>query len=212
MANEWYRRKVWAKDDENEFFAKLKRSRTNFHRSQYLFIQALTLVETKKSKLIDVAERLLNIYLTEYHDEYFHKSSVYNMLGDIYKAKKNETKAIEFYKLSVEEDIKSKTHTYSYINYSESVVRNKKVEQYDFVVKILKEKLEEGCIIFPIHFYKIYTILAILSKIKNNIEEATEYINLSRKYSEMETSGLRYHKYLGIVKKDDKNFLKQYIK
>ena len=39
--------------------------------------------------------------------------------------------------------------------------QSQQIEQYNFVEKIIREKLEEGCIIFPIHFYKIYTMLAI---------------------------------------------------
>ena len=38
--SDWFRKKTWAKDDEEHFFTKLSRSRKN-GRAQYLKIQAI---------------------------------------------------------------------------------------------------------------------------------------------------------------------------
>jgi tetratricopeptide (TPR) repeat protein len=211
MAYEWYTKETWTKDDENEFYCRIKRARKS-HRPQYLWVQAKTLIQTKKIKLLNVAEKLLNMYFSEYSDDYRWKSLAYISLGDIYIIRKNEEKAIEYYRLSVDVDGMSNIYTFSYIDYSEFVIKNKREEHYNFIEKLLESKLKEGSIIFPIHFYKIYIILAILNRINGNNNKSIEYLNLSKEYSNMETSGLRYHKYLGLVKKKNKLFFEKIIK
>jgi tetratricopeptide (TPR) repeat protein len=211
MANYWYCKETWTNEDEIDFFSRLKRA-TKFHRPQYLKVQAYNFIKTKKIKLLNIAEKLLNMYLNEYPDDYFWKNEVFQSLGDIYKIRKNEEKALEYYKLSVDVDGVNNVHTYSYIDYSELVLKNNKKEYYDFVEILLEKKLKDGMIIFPMHFYKIYIMLAILNRIKGDNDKSIVYLNLSNNYSGMETSGLRYHKYLGIVKKEDKIFFEKIIK
>jgi tetratricopeptide (TPR) repeat protein len=210
MAKEWYVKETWTKEDEDDFFTRLKRAR-KFSRPQYLWVQAKEFVKTKKIKLINVAEKLLNIYLTEYPDDSHWKSLAYESLGNIYVIKKNEEKAIEYYKLSADLDGVSNIYTYSYIDYSELVIKNNKKEYFDLVEKLLEKKLKDGRIMFPIYFYKIYIMLAILNRIKGDNNKSIEYLNLAQKYSDMEKTGIPYHQYLGIVNKEDKNFFEKML-
>jgi hypothetical protein len=67
---DWYRRTTWTEKDEEEFFAKLRRARKD-GRAQYLKLQALELVNTRKRTLLKVAETLLKKILEEYPDDSF---------------------------------------------------------------------------------------------------------------------------------------------
>ena len=79
---DWYRRKTWTKADEEEYFTKLGRARKD-GRAQYLRIQAIELVETKDSKLLDVAESLILKLFSDYPDDEFERSSSLKTLGHL---------------------------------------------------------------------------------------------------------------------------------
>lgn len=58
-------------------------------------------------------------------------------------------------------------------------------------------------VLFPIEKYKGYSILSIINNHKHNIEQAKHFAVLAEQNANKGSSGLRYHKYLGIVKNRD---------
>lgn len=196
---DWYRKKTWIKEDEEHFFAKLNRARKT-SRAQYLKIQAIELIETKNTKLLDIAEELLNKMLTEYPEDKFNRSSALNSLGEIYELRNDYEIALSYYKKSVEfEKDYPNVQTQSYLSYSEINIKLKNTDKYDQIRKMLEPKLQES--IFPIQKYKISSILSIIHSHNDEFEKAKEYQKLADENANSETSGLRYHKYLGIVEK-----------
>ena len=206
---DWYRRKTWTKADEEEFFAKLGRARKD-GRAEYLKIQAIELVETKDKQLLKVAESLLNKMLDEFPEDNFNKSSAFHTLGDIYKINDNLEKAIDYYKKAIDfETVYPNVRTNSYLDFSELIIKTKKADQYDFVESILLKELPGQ--IFPVLKYKTYSILSVISDQRDNRQQAKHFAELADKNANEETSGLRYHKYLGVVKDRD-NWLDNLIK
>jgi tetratricopeptide (TPR) repeat protein len=198
---EWYRNKIWSKDIEELFFNKLNRARKD-GRAQYLKIQAIELIETKEELLLDIAETLLHKMLLEYPEDNFEKSSALNSLGDIYKLKAEPEKAMEHYRRSVDfEEIYPKVLTQSYLEYAELLVIHQKIDQYTFIEELLLKRLIGS--IFPIEKYKVYTILTALNLYKKDTEKARQFQLLADENANAQTSGLRYHKYLGVVKQRD---------
>lgn len=65
---DWFRRTTWSPADEAEFLARVKRSRTEFHRAQYLRIQAWHLAESGDPTLLVPAVKLLDLLITEHPD------------------------------------------------------------------------------------------------------------------------------------------------
>ncbi|WP_316845787.1 hypothetical protein [Pedobacter psychrodurus] len=198
---EWYRRKTWAKIDEEEFFAKLGRARKD-GRAQYLKIQAIELVETKNKGLLNVAETLLIKMLTDYPDDNFNRGSALKTLGDIYKLNVDYKSAIDFYKQALDfEKVYPNVITEAYLNYSELVVKTNQLELFDGLEKILLERYSR--MMFPIEKYKVNSILSIINNVKGRQEKAKQYSDLAEQFASANTSGLRYHKYLGTVKERD---------
>lgn len=198
---DWFRRKTWTNTDEEEFFAKLKRAR-NDGRAQYLKIQAIELVETRKDELLDVAEVLLNKVLAEYPEDKSQKSSVLQTLGDIYKLRGNYEKALDYYGQSLDfEKIYPRVITSSYLDFSELVVKTANRSLYETTEALLETKLEDQ--FFPVVKYKMYSILSIINHENGNLEKAKHYSDLAEKNANAETSGLRYHKFLGVVTERD---------
>ncbi len=198
---EWYRRKTWTKTDEEEFFAKLASARKD-GRAQYLKIQAIELVETEDQTLLKVAETLLNKMLTEYPDDDFEKGSALHTLGDIYKLNDNYELAIDFYKQALDfETICPSVVTQAYLDYSELVIKTGKENLFEQLEKLLLDRYSE--LTFPIEKYKVNSILSIINANKGRPEQAMKYADIAEQFATAETSGFRYHKYLGIVKERD---------
>ena len=206
---DWYRRKTWTETDESEFFAKLGRA-SKFGRVQYLRVQAVELIETKEPYLLNVAEKLLNKLLNDYQDNVSEKSLVFYSLGNIYKIQENFNKAMEYFKIAIEFE---KTHicaiTQSSLDFSELVIKLEKIEQYEFVEQLIEKKV--ATFTFPIEKYLGYSFLSIIYKYKGEIQKAKHFENLGNENANASTSGLRYHKYLGVVNERD-NLLDELVR
>ena len=206
---EWYRKKSWTENDKEHFFTKLKRARKD-NRAEYLRIQAVELIETDKPKLLEVAESLLTQMLNEYPDEDFSIGSAFDSLGDIYRKQDKTEKAIEFYKNAVDFEKKyPNMKTQAYLGYSELIIKTDKTDKFDFVKKIILERFNE--VFIPIERYKTASILSIIYHRQNYLELSEKYAQIAERNANKETSGLRYHKYLGIVTERN-NWLDKLVK
>jgi predicted RNA polymerase sigma factor len=68
MADNWFRRKKWTPTDRDAFFARLRRSRSTFHKAQYLRIQAVELKVTGSPEGTAAALELAEVLLRDYPD------------------------------------------------------------------------------------------------------------------------------------------------
>ena len=91
--------------------------------------------------------------------------------------------------------------TNAYLEYAALVVKLRKYENFDFAVTIVQERIEDSP--FPIEKYKAFSIMAIIYSYRDDEERAKHFAILAGKNASAETSGLRYHRYLGIVKDRD---------
>jgi tetratricopeptide (TPR) repeat protein len=198
---DWFRRKSWSKTDEEEFFLRLGRARKT-SRAQYLKIQAIELLETKEAELLDVAEGLLKIVLTDYLDDWFERSSTLHTLGDIQKQRGHFEQALHCYEQALETEREHpQVKTQAYLDYAELVVKQKNHSRYDAVEALIRGRADT--LLFPIEKYKAYSILSIISAFKGNRELAVRFAELADQSAGEETSGLRYHQSLGVVGKRD---------
>ena len=187
---------TWTNHDESDFFAKLNRARKD-NRPQYLRIQAYVLIQTKNIDLLNAAELLLNRFLNDFPENKFDRSSVFNHLGEIYKLRRDFEKALEYFKKSIDfELVYDKVNTESYLNYAEIIVMTGKTSQYEYVKDILLKKPTD---VFRYVNYKVFSLLSIIERYMGNFEEAEKYMDLAERNANAETSGMRYHKYVGVV-------------
>ena len=187
---DWYRRKTWTKADEEEFFAKLRRAR-EYGRAQYLRVQAIELIETKKEYLLEVAETLLNKILNDYPDKLTEISQTYNSLGEIYKLREDYEKAIQYFQKSLDfEKGFPNVITTAYLNFSETVIRAEKTELFDEVENLLTEKINRDTLKFPIQNYIMYSVMTVISEYKGDFEQARIYADLAEKNATTQTNSL----------------------
>lgn len=187
---DWYRRKTWTSADEEEFFAKLKRSR-DYNRPQYLRVQAIELIETNENYLLEVAEKLLNMLLTDYPENRIEKSPALNALGEIYKSRGDFEKALTYFReaLNFEKGFPN-VITSAYLNFSGTVIHCRKVDFYNETEDLLTEKLNQRTIIFPFESYVIYSILSFIADYKGNTKDAKVYAKSAEEYANKKNNSL----------------------
>ncbi|MGI8543088.1 MAG: hypothetical protein ACR2MD_06355 [Aridibacter sp.] len=66
---DWYRRTTWTESDQKAFFERLDRSRTNFHKAQYLRIQASYLQSVGKKEMALYSLELLDFMLKRFPEK-----------------------------------------------------------------------------------------------------------------------------------------------
>jgi len=105
---------------------------------------------------------------------------------------------LEFYKMALDHEKKyPQVITEAYLRYAELIVKLRMHEQYDFVREIVLKRIKHSS--FPIEKYKAFSMLSIIYAYMGKKKEAGEFSILADKNASAETSGLRYHKFLGIV-------------
>ena len=210
---DWYRRETWTKTDEYEFFAKLGRARKD-GRAQYLRVQAVHLVHTKENIQLAAAEMLLNKILTEYPENRIEKSSTLNLLGKIYKHRENFDKALTYFKQSLDfEKEFPNVVTTSYLDFSETVVQAEKTEFYEEVENLLTNEIQKDTLKFPVENYIMYSVLAVISKFKGDLEKAEYYFEMAESNATVSTNTIwnPQKKKWGIVK-ERKEWLDKLVK
>jgi len=187
---DWYRKTTWTKTDEEEYFAKLGRARKD-RRAQCLRVQAIELIGTKDKNLLSVAETLLNKILTDYPDNRIEKSQTYNSLGEIYKQREDYETALEYFQKSLDfqKDFPN-VITMAYLNFSETVIRAEKTGLYDVVENILEEEINRDTLKFPVQNYIMYSVMAVISEFKGDIEQAKLYTELAEENAGTQTNSL----------------------
>jgi tetratricopeptide (TPR) repeat protein len=194
---DWFRRITWTKEDETEYFAKLKRAR-QWSRPQYLFLQAFALTGTGNPKLLDVAESLIQKLFTDNPDDKHTRSGSLELLGDIYRHRGETDAAIAYYKQAIDfEKSYPNVQGPAFLKFSELVVKLEKHEYFPFLEELLSDKIEKYP--FPIYKYKIYAILSIINKTKGDNESAERFATLAKEHAAATTSGFRYHPTVGVV-------------
>ena len=187
---DWYRRKSWTKNDEEEYFAKLGRAIKD-GRAQYLRVQAIELIETRDKSLLSVAEILLNKILEDYPDNRIEKSQTYNSLGEIYKLREDYEKALKYFQKSLDYEKEfPNVITTAYLNFSETVVLAEKTELYNEVSNLLTEKINKDSLKFPIQNYIMYSVMSVISKFKGDHTQAKIYADLAEKNATTQTNSL----------------------
>lgn len=100
-ADDWFRRPTWTAADRDAFDARLRRSRSNFHKAQYLRIQAAHLAEVGTPVLHEAALELLARLIRD-HPEPSELASAHQQRGASLRALGRADEAIAAYEAAVD--------------------------------------------------------------------------------------------------------------
>jgi tetratricopeptide (TPR) repeat protein len=195
--SDWFRNKTWTTAIESEFFTKLSRAR-EYSRAQYLKIQAIELIETGDLSLLEPAETLLNKVLTEYPENETQRSMCLSSLGDIYRLRRNLIVALDFYKMAVDfEEIFPNVQTNAYLDLTEMAIRSHRKDLYEVCESLIAGRAKHA--LFNVANYRGYSFLSVINFRNGNFTAALQYADAAERYASLTSSGLQYHKSLGVV-------------
>lgn len=201
MAEDWYRRKTWTPKDREEFFARLRRSRGAFHKSQYVRIQACELLATQTHEAYLAALELLDMILQEWFDDaqlalvYHHRAECFSGLGDL-------PRAIEAYRqvFQAQRDRKGGL-TMAHLDFGWLVATTPLPELFDEALAALCEFHTD---MFPLDRYRAGAIQALILDSQGKREQARSHASIALEAAAATHSGFRYHPKVGLVASPDR--------
>lgn len=200
-ARNWFRRSTWSSSDQADFERRLYRARP-FSRAQYLHIQALHLAQTGEPELVQAALALLARLLAEYPDA-SQLASVYNQRAECHLAIGEWDAAVQAFRAVLDsERTLSTIRTGAYLRFCMLVVTRRRSELYGEVGRIVAEYENEPRP-FPVQQFEWEVINALLAAERGDVRSAGMRARAALGAAEAGTSGLRYHRRLGLVEEID---------
>lgn len=200
--NEWYRKQTWTEEDEKDFFAHLARSRTEWNRAQYLFLQAVTLYDTRNEAFFDVVLSLLDRYFNDFPHEQGLRASCLHLYGRVLYDRREYDAALECYREGAYQERKEGSIVSgAWLDYARLTVQLGRTEQYEEAAGIVLR--EYASLIFPIQQYRANAVLAIISDYFGDAEQARSYKALAQEAALAEKNALRHNSDIGLVEERD---------
>lgn len=195
--DEWFRRTRWTDADQAEFFARLERSRSLYHKSQYVRIQASHL---QQAGLIQESLQLLQRLHAEWPDPSqlaaacAQEAQCHILMGSI-------DLAIDAYRRSLESERQHGGGSNAHIEFAWLIATRELAECYDEALRALSEASLPP--LFPIDQYRAAGALALILGATGDPESAKRFARVAIEAASKDDSGLRHHKRLGLVANPD---------
>lgn len=202
--DDWYRNTIWTKEIEEAFESRLKRSRGNFHKAQYLRIQASCLLDStnkvSQKKGIELMDRLVS----NYPDEISSNILAAEQLADYYFRNKNYLKAESIYRTITNHyynHTRSSTTGIADLKLCETILASNQVEKFEEAYKIATEVFFETKGDLQLNSEKFYyeNLMANLCYRMNKNSEALEYAENALGLTKTKTPQFSKHKTIGLV-------------
>jgi tetratricopeptide (TPR) repeat protein len=194
--DDWYRRTSWTAQDAADFQARLKRSRGDGSKAQYLRIQAYRLAEVG---LHEPSLQLTDQLLRE-HPEPFELASTYEQRANSYAALGNYVEAIENFRISLAAQQQyPNVRTNVALSFAWFIILSRQAELYGEVEPLLQQYSADHGIMFPLDRFKRAVVRALLADELGHPTEARTFADEALAAAGEQHSGLRYHAQLGLV-------------
>ena len=207
---DWYRNTTWTKDVRNAFFKRLGRSRSSFHKAQYVRIQAHYLEETGERKNVNAALALLDLMIEKW-PEPVELAAAHLQRARCYERLHKWKCAINSHRDSIKAEHEYETaQVGAALHFGWLVVRRCMSKYYDEVLSVLDTG--EEMLLFPINQFKYASIFSIILHHKGEKDGARRFANMALEANGKKESPFRYHKKLGLVANPPKAIMKKLIR
>ena len=205
MADEmWYRRRTWTDEDQSEFFSRLRRSRTGFHKAQYCRIQAYELQQAGNYR---AALQLLDLLFTEWPNDaqqaaaFHQKAECLAKLGD-------KTACIGAYRQVFDIQRRKPTElTNAHLDFGLFIALSANSDLYDEALSVLDEFGSSPT--FPIEEFETAAIRALIADATGRRETASRQAQLALLAAGQKHSGFTRHATLGLVTQAQSNLMER---
>jgi tetratricopeptide (TPR) repeat protein len=194
--DDWFRRKSWTDRDRSEFYERLSRCRTLFHKAQYLRIQAFELAAS--GEVHGAMELLSRLF-----DEFPEKSQLaqaHVQMAECQIALHQNDAALREYRMALEAEKRFPgVQTSVWLDFPWFVVLHGMRDLYNEAQGFLD--WGKSCqSLFPIQEYKLATVLSFMSADDGKLDAAKRYARRALSSAQRTSSGFRYHAKLGLVR------------
>ena len=202
---DWYRRTTWTPDDQAAFEAHLKRSRTSFHKAQYLRIQATHLQQVGTDSMLHAAVELLDRMIHDY-PEASQLSSAWQQRGQCLVDLGRHDEAIEAFRGALQAQRKAPGwRNEAHLDLGELIVQLRRRELYPEAIRALTEFGGEE--VFPVSVYRHAVTRALIADAMGESATARGYAQQALAAAAKDESPFRYHRNLGLVRFVDPDVL-----
>jgi tetratricopeptide (TPR) repeat protein len=195
--DDWYRRTTWTERDQEEFFARLKRSRSSFHKAQYLRIQAHVL---QQAGLNEQSLELLRGYSDPHQ-----AAMALSTRGDALFALGRIDDAIEAHRHAFEYERAHSPNYFgnSWLRFGETAIGEDRRERFQEVSAIFECALKAGYrATFPYEQFTYFACQALILSARGEVAEARSMADRAVAAAQRSHSGFGRHPSIGLVASD----------
>lgn len=194
--DDWYRHSTWSPADQQDFFARLSRSRTAANKAQYVRIQASYLADAGNHlAAIELLDLLFRDFPERHELAQSHQQKALSLIE-----LNEQTSAIAEFRASLQcQRDYPNVGTTSWLQFPMLIVRRQLVELYDEALSVLDEFRSDTRLAFPLDRYRFAAVRALIAQSRNDIETAREFAKVAIQCAATEHSGYRYHSKVGLV-------------
>lgn len=194
---DWFRRESWSAEDERDFFARLRRSRGDHNKAQYLRIQAAHLEATGAPPNIVAALGLLDQLVRECPAPAQLATALWQR-GRCLQALGEFAKAIASYREALDAERRFPgVRSGAGVDLAWLIATEQMRELYDEAVQRLDA--HRPALTFPVDAFRTAAIRALIASDQGDRGRARRYAEIALAAAERSTSGLRHHPALGLV-------------
>jgi len=196
--DDWFRSAAWAATDQEEFFARLARSRKSA--AQYLRIKALSLQQA--ALFVDALE-LLSRFLQEYPGHFdtaqalLQQAQCFSALGRLEEAEAGFRHALRH------EQSHGSVQTLAWIDFPWFIVRHGRRHLYSEALSVLDAGEKGPVLPLPTLRYQSAATRAIICADRGDRAQARHFARMALEAAAATHSGLSYHGSIGLVENPD---------
>ncbi|HLW73994.1 MAG TPA: hypothetical protein VKT74_02905 [Gammaproteobacteria bacterium] len=187
--DDWFRNKEWNETIASSFEEKLKRAR---RKSEYLFIQASTLIPTHPQVAIELIERYFST------GDHFRDAGAHVCRAEAMLALERIEAAIVSYEAALRREAEfPNLLTNAYIEYPYLIAVRQLESHFERALEILDQRRRE--VMFPVELFKWHAAKALILASRGNKVESARQAQLALDAAMQRKSWAQNHSELGLV-------------
>ena len=204
-AAKWFRRTTWSPADAADFGARLERSRSAFHRAQYLRIQAAHLHEAGTHPLAEAAFGLLDQLLAEWPDESQLSSAHMQRAGCLIDLGRPEEALAAYQAALAARRVSPNFGNDAHHGFAELAVALRRDDLYDEALAALAEFARDEP--FPAQHYRGAAVRAMIADRRGDRAAAATWAHAALAAAAETAAPFPRHRTLGLVRATDPEVL-----
>jgi hypothetical protein len=197
--DDWFRHHTWTRSDRHEFFARLERSRSDFHKAQYARIQAFELHQGGGKQYAEAALELLDLILERWK-EAAQLAPVHHQRAECLRDMRDDVAALAAYRAAFDAQRRRPGDlTNAHLDFAWWVAVSPMPELFGEALAVLEEFMLPGGIAFPAAIYRAEGARALIRDAQGSHEQAEVHARHALEVAALRHSGLSHHPTVGLV-------------